>query len=200
MIRMFYRAATDEDFKTVAQSRGSLRSNFVLVTIPLTILILAVTYFLFRSAWAAGILGGAFFASSVWSNLSFFREMKRREAASADPKAVEVMEVEADRVADVEHLGSHGPAYCFFTGTGQALLLIGQWLLEVESFPTRAFRLHRWNDCKAPIRIESLGATVEPRSSTARLKPSYRIRDVEVFSAKPDTLQEDLDRAFGQKA
>ena len=62
-------------------------------------------------------------------------------------------------------MGSHGPAFCFFTDEGEAMLLIGQWLLEQPSFPTMTFRLHRWSDAKTPIRIESMGIEIDLEQS-----------------------------------
>jgi hypothetical protein len=96
----------------------------------------------------------------------------------------------------VEPLGDHGPALVFFADNSKALLLVGQWLLEYRSFPSSSFRLYQWADTKEPIRIEPTGKRVKPEHSTVQLRPSYRLADVEVFEATPETLQHDLDRTF----
>ena len=181
----------------MTRSSGSLASNLLAVTLPLSAVIFGGVYLLSRSLIAAGVVAGIFLSASAVSNVRFFNEFRRRQGSTGDAAAVEVIEVEADRVLDIEPLGSHGPALCFFLGEGRALLLIGQWLLEQRSFPTKTFRLHRWADSKQPIRIESLGARITPEHSTVRLRSDHRIGDVEVFEATPDTLQADLDRAFG---
>ncbi|MGB7844276.1 MAG: hypothetical protein WBL63_01575 [Candidatus Acidiferrum sp.] len=121
--------------------------------------------------------------------------MKRRQDSN-DSTAVEVFDVSASRVLDVEHLGSNGPASCFFVDDGKALLLVGQWLLEYASFPNKSFRLYRRSDTKKPIRIEVIGNRVEPEHSTVRLLPNYRVTKVQMFDATPETLQEDLGRAL----
>jgi hypothetical protein len=146
---------------------------------------------------AAGLIAGIFLAASLISNLRFFKEIQRRQMLMRDSGAVEVIEVEASRVLDIEPLGSHGPALCFFMGEGKALLLIGQWLLEASSFPSTAFRLHRWSDTKTPIRIESRRGPITPENSAAQLPGRYNGGDVALFDAMPDTLQQDLDKAFG---
>ncbi len=110
------------------------------------------------------------------------------------------MEIQASRVLGIEPLGSHDPALVFFAGDGKALLLVGQWLLSYRSFPSTSFRLYQWADTKKPIRIEPTGRRISPEHSTVQLRPSYRFADVEVFEATPETLQNDLDRAFDKKA
>jgi hypothetical protein len=101
---------------------------------------------------------------------------------------------------DVEPLGSHGPAWVFFAADGKAMLLVGQWLLRHRSFPSTSFRLYQWADTKNPIRIEPTGRRVKPERSTAQLRPNYRLTDIEVFDAAPETLQHDLDRAFDKRS
>jgi hypothetical protein len=161
----------------------------------MTAVLFAGAYLLFRSLIAAALAGGLFFAASLVSNLRFFENYRRRQIA-VDDKAVVILDVEATRVLEIEHLGSHGPAHCFFVGDSTALLLVGQWQLENDSFPALAFRLHRWRDTGAIIRIETAGPHVEPEHSTVRLKPEYQTGDIEQFSASPETLQDNLDRAF----
>jgi hypothetical protein len=101
---------------------------------------------------------------------------------------------------DIEPLGSHGPAWVFFGDGSKALLLVGQWLLSFRSFPSRSFLLYRWADTKKPIRIKSTGKRVKPEHSTVSLRAEHHLNDVEVFDATPETLKDDLDRAFGKKA
>ncbi|HEX5959114.1 MAG TPA: hypothetical protein VFY92_10750 [Hyphomicrobiaceae bacterium] len=86
----------------------------------------------------------------------------------------------------------------FFSDDGKALLLVGQWLLSCRSFPSRSFRLYRWADTRKPIRIKSTGRRIRPEDSAACLRASHRLSDVEVFEATPETLQHDLDNAFGK--
>ncbi len=54
-----------------------------------------------------------------------------------------------------------------------------------------------WLSISEPSPTTSLNHKAE--HSTVRLRSSYRVADVEVFDAKPETLQNDLDRAFDKK-
>ena len=200
MIRTYHSSADDRDFRAMTRGKGSLGRNLLFVSLPVALVLFALVYFLWRSVIAASIVGGLAFVASVWSNVRFFIDVRRRQQSQSDGRAVEVTEVQASRVLDIEPLGSHGPAWVFFADGGQALLLVGQWLLDVRSFPSRSFRLYRWADTKKPIRIKSTGKRVKPEPSTVHLRASYRLADVEVFEATPETLQDDLDRTFGQRA
>jgi hypothetical protein len=198
MIKTYYRAAVDLDLKALAGEAGSLGRNLILYSLPVASLLFVAVYLIWHSVWAAAGIGAGLFIASLISNLSFFREMKRREGLKADAKAVETLEVSASRVLDLEFVGDHGPAYCFFVGDGKALLLVGQWLLQTASFPCVSYRLHRWSDTKRPIRIEPIGPPIEAEHSSVRLKPDYRSKGIELFDAAPETLQQDLGRAFGK--
>jgi hypothetical protein len=181
----------------MTKGRGSLIRNVLFVALAIAAVIFAVVYAVSRSLVAATVIGGGLFTASAISNVRFFREVRRREHLKNDASAVEVFEVDATRVVDIEHLGSHGPAYCFFVGDGKTLLLIGQWLNEHRAFPSHSFLLHRWADTQKPIRIESKGRRITPEPVTVRLPPDCRAKDVELFSAAFETLQQDLDKAFG---
>lgn len=143
------------------------------------------------------LISGLAFVGSVISNVRFFRKVHAREASKVDVAAVEVLDVEASRVLDIDHVGDHGSAYCFFAGDGNAVLLVGQWLLKYRKFPSLSFRLARWSDSGEPIRIEVIGKKVKPEHSAIGLKDNYSHNDIEVFNASPDTLQQDLQNAFG---
>jgi hypothetical protein len=200
MIRIYNRAVDNTDLKEMTRGRGALFRNVLQVTLPIFLGLFLVVYFPFKSLMAAGMISGLFLIGSVVSNARFFREVRRRETSKKDKQAVQVMEVEAFRVFDIEHLGSHGPAYCFFVENGQALLLVGQWMLEYRRFPSLSFRLHRWSDSGKPIRVEVTGKRVKAEHSTVGLRQGYRNGDIEIFDAHPETLQEDLQKAFGQSA
>jgi hypothetical protein len=200
MIRIYHRAANDSDLKAMRKFRGSLWSNLLLVTLPAAAALFVIAWLLSRSLPISGVVAGGFFLASLISNARFFREVNQREQLKSDAHAVEVTEVEASHVLDIEHLGSYGPAYCFFVGEGKALLLVGQWLLDCRSFPSSSFRLHRWSDTGKPIRIEPTGKRIKPQESTARLRAGYKAGDVEIFDAAPETVQVDMDRAFSANA
>jgi len=195
MISLSHRPAEKNDFKRLTRGHGSLAGNLLKVAIPGSVVAGAFVYLAFHSWLAAVIVGVGLLAASAVSNVSFFRGVRRRQTAG-DPNTVEIITVEATRVLDVEHLGSNGPAFCIFAGDGKALLLIGQWLNDYRSFPCLSFRLHRWTDTKKPIAIETTGKRVTPELTKVRLRPSYRLGDVEIFDATPETLQVDLDRQF----
>ena len=141
--------------------------------------------------------GVGLFAISVYSNLMFFRKVRRYEALRTDSKAVEMFEVSADRILDVEPVGDNGPAFCFFVGGRKTLLLVGQWLLRYDSFPSKSFCLHLWSETRVPIRIDAIGPTVEPEHCDVQLRPTHRLRQLALFEASPETLQADLDNALG---
>jgi hypothetical protein len=199
MLKRFTRAADDLDLHSMSRSRGSLARNLITITIPVAALSFAAVYLTWHSVLAAGIVAATLFAASSFSNLRFFSKIKNRESLKQDPNAVEVFEVSTTRVLEIEHLGSNGPGFCFFVEPAKALLLVGQWILECESFPAESFRLNRWADTKKPIRIESLGKPINAEHSTVRLRESYRRTQIELLDATPETLQADLDRALGQK-
>ena len=198
MIRVYQRAADNLDLTALTRGRGSFGRNLLTVSLPFAAVLFGIVYLKWRSMWVAGGIAGGVFIASLASNARFFRTRMKRERQMADANAVETMEVSATRILDVEFVGDQGPAYCFFVDEGKALLLVGQWLLECRSFPSMSFRVHRWFDSKKPIRIESLGPRVQAEHSTVRLKPEHRFKPIELFDAAPETLQVDLDRAFGR--
>jgi hypothetical protein len=200
VIRTFHTSADDRYIRAMTRGKGSLGHNLLFVSLPIALFLFALVYVIWRSLIAASVVGMVAFVASAVSNVRFFSEVRRRQESRANSKAVEVTEVEASRVLDIEPLGDHGPALVFFAGDGKALLVVGQWLLAYRSFPCRSFRLYQWADTKKPIRIEPIGRRVEPEHSTVQLRASYRLIDVEVFEATPETLQDDLDRAFDKRA
>jgi hypothetical protein len=200
MIRSYRRAADAEDLEAMTEGKGSPVRNILTVTFPIGVLLWLGTYWLVRSVWPALVVAGAFVLGSVWSNARFFRTVGARAKPGTDRSTVEVMEVEATRVLDIEHLGSHGPAYCFFTVDGRAMLLVGQWLMQARGFPSLSYRLFRWVEDGTPIRIEVTGSKTAPEHSTVALQSHYSNGDIEVFRAQPQTLQQDLEHAFGKGA
>jgi hypothetical protein len=199
MISIYQRAADDLDLDALTEGRGSLVRNLAMISLPSAAVALGIVYAIWRSFLAAGVVAAALFAASLFSNIVFFRKVNRHRLLKADTTAVEVFEVAAQRVLDIEPLGDDAPALCFFVGERKALLLVGQWLLKHEAFPAASFRLYRWRDSKKCIRIEVTGSQIETEHSTVQLQPSYRLRQIELIDAAPETLQEDLDRAFAKK-
>lgn len=200
MIHRYRRAAEPDDLKALTEGRGSPVQNILTITLPIGVLLWLGIYWSARSVGLALVVAGAFVLGSVWSNARFFRMVGARARPGTDRSTVEVMEVEALRVLDIEHLGSHGPAYCFFTADGRALLLVGQWLMGVPRFPSLSFRLFRWAEDGKPIRLEVTGRQSAPEHSTVALQSHYSNGDIEVFRAQPQTLQQDLEKAFGKGA
>jgi len=200
MLTIKSRAADDHDLKAFAHGQVSIGRNILLTLLPVCALVFGVVYFFWRSVWGAAAASVVLFAASFYSNISFFREVKRRESQKADAKAVEVLEVSASRVVDIEFIGDDGPALCFFVGGGKALLLVGQWLMDYDSFPCEPFRLHRWSDTKRPIRIEVTGRAIEAKKSNVQLRKSHKYGRAELLDAAPETLQEDLDRALSKQS
>jgi len=195
MITVRYRAANDLDLKALTEGRGSLVRNLVTASLPAAAIAFGVAYLIWRSLRAASVVAVSLFAASLISNISFFRKVRRR-SLTADTAAVEVFEVSADRVLDIEPLGDNAPALCFFVGDGKALLLVGQWLLNCRSFPARSFQLHRWRESKECFRIEVTGPQIEAEPSKVQLRPAHRFRQLEIIDAAPGSLQDDLDRAL----
>jgi hypothetical protein len=200
VIRTFHTSADDRDFKAITRDKGSLGRNLFLVCVPAALFLFALVYVVWRSLVAALVVGVLTFGASAWSNIRFFATVRRREGLRVDTQSVEVTEVQASRVFEIEPLGSHGPAWVFFAADGKALLLVGQWLRNYKSFPSTSFRLYQWADTKKHIRIEPTGQPVNPEHSTVQLRPGYRLTDVELFDATPETLQHDLDRAFDKRS
>jgi hypothetical protein len=195
MLRTYHRPADELDLKAFRYGKGALQRNLVTVAIPVTVIVFAGAYLLFRSVRIATAIAAVLFLASAASNLRFFRAIKRRHNLKEDANAVEVLEVSASAALDLEPIGDNAPAYCFFIGEGKALLLIGQWFLY-DSFPAREFRLHRWADTREPIRIDGIEQPIDAESSQVRLRSTHRFSKVEVIQADRRTLQEDLDRAL----
>jgi len=72
-----------------------------------------IAYAKWRSAMTASVIAMGLFLASVLSNIRFFRETRRRENMKKDVNAVEVFEVSASSVLDLEPLGDDAPAFCF---------------------------------------------------------------------------------------
>ena len=199
MIRTFHTSADNRDFKAMTRGKGSLGRNLLFISLPIAFFLFAAVFLIWRSPIAGIVVALVAFGASAWSNVRFFSDVRRRKSISSDGQAVVVTEVQASRILDIEPLGSHGPVFVFFADDGKALLLVGQWLLSARSFPCASFRLYQWADTKRPIRIESLSRRFKPEQSTVQLRSTYRLSDVEVFDATPETLQSDLDKAFEKK-
>jgi hypothetical protein len=196
MIRISRVAADAGDLRAIVPAGTSIARNVFLGVVPVSALVFAVAYLVSRTVWVAAAGAAAMAIASSISNVRFFRGVARRRQQS-DVQSVETIDVEAFHVVDIEPLGSHGPALVFFAEDGKALLLIGQWLLDQPSFPSRSFQVRRWADTGKPIRIEVRGPEIDPESSAVQLPPSSRIGDIGLFDATPGTLERDLQRAFG---
>lgn len=196
MMTIHHRAATHQDLSALTKGRGSLGRNLVTVSLPVSAVVFATVFAIWRSVPAAAAIAGGIFLASLLANLSFFRKVQGRSALRTDPKAVEVLDVSASRVFDIEPVGDNAPAFCFFVDPTQALLLVGQWLLDYHAFPSSSFRLHCWAKTREPIRIELTGPPLTAEPSIVRLTPHHRVRKIQIFDATPETLQRDLDRAL----
>ena len=194
MLKILKRAVNPKDLRAATKGRKSLTSNLLLGALPVSTVLFGAVYFVTRSLLFAGSLSGALLLASAVSNVGFFRNIARRRDSDSDE--VEVIEVRAEGVTEVEHHGSHGPAWVFFAGGDSALLLVGQWLLEQRSFPSLEFEVMLWSDTKEPIRIMSRSPRVEPTQSNVKLPSSSKIKDVEMIRASVSTLQADLYSAF----
>jgi hypothetical protein len=199
LLTISHRAANDLDLKQLTHARGTFGRNVVTVSLPVGVVVFGIVYFSWRSALVASVIAAILFLASLLSNIRFFRKVKQRELLKADDKAVAVFAVSSDRVLDIEPLGDDSPAFCFFVGEGKALLLVGQWLLNYDSFPTKSLQIHCWADTKEPIRIETNGQSIEPEQSKIKLRPTHRFGKIELIDATPETLQTDLDRTLMHK-
>jgi hypothetical protein len=197
MLAISHRAANDLDLRAVTQGRGTLQRNVATLSAPAGIVVGGIAYAFSRSWWIAVAAGVGLFGLSLCSNLMFFRRVRHCESLRADSTAVEVLEVSANRVLDVEVVGDNEPAFCFFVEERKALLVVGQWLHEYDFFPSKRFCLHLWSETKIPIRIDAIGPTAIPERSGVQLRTTYRTRKFELIDASPDTLQADLDSTFG---
>ncbi len=193
-----YRAPVDADFVAILKGKSSITSSLRSALILFGILAIVV-YAVFDSYVAAVAVGGGLFMASLWSNVRFFNTVNARRRLVQDDRAVEVIAVKATTIVDIEAPGSTGPAFVFFDDSTEALLVVGQWTLEFAPFPVADFKIHRWADTKEPIRIESSGTSVLPHTSSAVIHSNHRIGKVESFTASADSLQMDLDAAFGVK-
>ncbi len=196
MIRTTRRAASSADLAALTPTGDSFGRNVLRGSLPVAGAVFLAALLISRSVWIAGAMGGALFALSLASNAGFFADARRRAGQRADTEAVEIIDVDASHIVDLEPVGSHGPALVFFSDDGRAIMLIGQWLLEQRSFPSKAFRLARWADTGKVIRIEATEGAVTPEHSTVRVPNGAG--DIEILDATPETLAHDLERRFGR--
>jgi uncharacterized membrane protein len=194
LIRVTHQPFSEKDLAAETRGRGSLWSNLLAVMLPVSGVILAVVYAIARSWWIAAIPAVLFFGFSLFSNLLFHARVGRLRALIGKAESVESIEVDAAAAEDVEHLGSNGPAYCFFSNDGQALLLVGQWLLEAKRFPSLKFRVLRMAATGEPIRIESSGEEITPKQFVTVLRASYKVEPIALLRATAENLQQVLDR------
>jgi hypothetical protein len=195
VIRVSRASVSQKDIEAMTKGAGSLVRNLLAVTIPLSLGVGGLVYLISKSIVAAAVIGGGLLVASAWSNVGFFAEVRKRR--DRPEGALEAIEVQATQVVEIEHLGSHGPAWVFLTDEGDALLLVGQWLLEQRrKFPSLSFTVLRWADSGRPLRVESTGRRVHPTEVQVRLEPSYTCSDIEIFRARAESLQDDLRAAF----
>jgi nucleoid DNA-binding protein len=197
MIQIEHRAPSEADISFMLRDTAKSLKGAVAFGLVVSGAVAALIYAVSKSVTAAVVVGCVIFIPSLISNLGFFKEVNRRKSMMTDPKAIEVIHVNASRIIQVQPIGS-GEAHVFLSDSGEAVLLNGQWQLEYKPFPVADFKVHRWADTKEPIRIESSSKLVFPEESNVEIRRGYVMGDVELFRARPDTLQHDMDAAFGK--
>lgn len=197
MIVVSEHAPDEGDLSSLTKVTGaSLAGNVGLAALAAGVIGL-VLYLLSGSVpWSVGV-AGVFVAAAAYSNVGFFRDVERRKSLRGQGHGVERIQVDASSALDIEFMGDDGPAWVFFCDGGSALLLVGQWLLDDESMPSLSFQLRRWTDDFEPIRFVDCGPSVALEEAFIRLQPNMRYGMIERFEATPETLQADLERAFG---
>lgn len=141
------------------------------------------------------------------------------EAREADADRIEVIQVEARRVYDIDVPKSMAPALCFELTEHQLLLLSGPWLMEHRlyrapegaqkansarfngmddpyGFPSTRFSIHRWKGESQPFWIEVQGWYLLPQMGVAQLREGAKVKPVEIFPASGKDLQAAIDEAF----
>jgi hypothetical protein len=229
MLTPTYRNAAEADVLSADPAPSSLRSRLLGSFLILGCGVFGLVFLATRSMrafdgrpWApvvvAATVAGALLMLSV-----YHRDLGRLRQRLSEPDPVEVLEVRASRVLDVEAPGSTGPALCFELTNGQILLLYGQWLLDhstyraprpaddgnqdhfneldaPHAFPSDHFVVHRWRGEARPFWIEVCGGYLPPVESPVRLGQAARARELEVFPGSIESLQADLDRALARRA
>jgi hypothetical protein len=165
------------------------------------------------------VAAAGFGAAMYWQQ---HRRIPRKPATEkqedTDTRLIEVMQVEATQVFDVDAPKGSGPALLFKLKDGQLLLLSGPWLLKPSSyrapergetnnarfnglgdpygFPSTRFAIHRWKGESVPFWIEVQGWYLLPQMESAQIPPSAKIQAVEVFPASGKDLQASFNSAF----
>ena len=219
MLAPRYRKAEKNDVLDPSRGPSALLSRFFTSFLVLGVGVFGLVYVLTRSFIAAGVVSGVLLVLSSHSILGHQRDLKRREGRLAETDAIEVVEIRASRVLDVEAPGSTGPALCFELPDGQVLLLYGQWLFEHTlyraqrpvgdgnqerfnllddplGFPSDHFILHRWRGEVRPFWIEVCGGYLAVENSSVQLPRCATIPQVKVFAGTLSSLQRDIDYAF----
>ena len=162
---MLFRSA---DFDAELRGRGTPWRNVLTVTLPVAAVIFALTWLLSKSPWIASLPTLLFAAFSGFSNLLYAARISRLQGLIGRDGSVELIEVESAAAENLRHQGSNGPAYCFFSDDGQAILLVGPWLLDTPNFPALHFRLWRIAGTGEPIRLEALSEPITPPTEIGR--------------------------------
>jgi hypothetical protein len=234
MVTSRYRKALQTDVKSSDVAPGSMRSRLLGSFLILGCGVFALVFLVTKSMrafdgrpWAsvgvAALVAGVLLAFSVYSIIGYHADLRKSARRLSEPEPVEVLEVRASSVIDVQAPGSTGPALCFELADGQVLLLYGQWLLEhclyraprpaddgnqehfnlldePHAFPSEHFSIHRWRGEARPFWIEVHGRYLPPQASPVQLGRTARVRELELVPGSPGSLQEDIDRAFRQPA
>ena len=178
MITVSRRSATPRDIRALAKGKGSLSGNILTTTLPFSAVLAGMTWLASGSALIGALVGSLLFVPSTISNVRFFADVqKRRDSLGKD---LEVIDVCANQVVEVGHFGSDGPAWVFMAEDGQALLLVGQWLLEQRKFPSLEFAVYSWVDTRAPLRVRSKGKKIRPVESLVCFESGYRMGQIEI--------------------
>jgi len=190
---------------------------------------LATALVIYGVAWfcTKGILLPLFFAIAfLLPTLYFSRKLANITPEKptplepeTEPDRIEVLQVEAKRVFDIDVPAALAPALCFELSDGQYMLLCGPWLMEHRlyrapessqrgnstrfnglddpyGFPATRFSLHRWKGDAQPFWIEVQGWYLLPEMGAAQLRSGIRVRPVEIFAAASKDLQTSIDKAL----
>jgi hypothetical protein len=105
MMNIYHRAANDLDLKALIQGRGSPGRNLLVVVLPVSLVLFGAVYFLWRPLLAAvSAAGVGVFLASTFSNIRFFRNVEGRKRLKTNARAVEVFEISASRVLDIDFI------------------------------------------------------------------------------------------------
>lgn len=184
-------------------TKNRLFKNIAFTSIPTSIVIFAILYFITKNINLSVIVPVLFLGASGYSNFAKFKQDIRRQATG-----ISKQQFKSEKVYDLITTGDLGPALCFELGNEKYLIVNGQWIFDPDiygeeaqkyheedstffngykrpfSFPAKEFEIWTSDLDGNPIRLNIIGEYLEPEEIQCELPPKFADLRFAVVSAK----------------